>query len=114
VWVVLVITTGSQTIEGAVQAAMGFTVIQTLLSLYAPPRIVNITPLLFVVGAMTYAAHPEGVVEFQKRKWLVRVSGLLRAYDTRRGRTGPDASALVGPPNTASVVAAASQEGVNA
>jgi hypothetical protein len=40
------------------------------------------------LGAMTYAAHPEGIVEYQKRKWLDRVSRLLAAMDARRGVSG--------------------------
>ncbi len=39
---------------------------------------------------MTYAAHPEGIVEYQKSKWMVRVSKAFAAYDSRRaGKTGP-------------------------
>jgi ABC-type branched-subunit amino acid transport system permease subunit len=90
VFVVAVITTGSRTVEGAVQAGIGFTVIQLLLHLYLPPRFAGIEPILFAFGAMTYAAHPEGIVEYQKSKWMVRVSKAFAAYDARRARrTGP-------------------------
>ncbi len=88
-FVVVVITTGARRIEGAIQAGMSFAIITFLLDSYAPARISGITPILFAFGAMTYAAHPEGVVEYQKRKWLERVSRLLAAIDTRRGRTPP-------------------------
>ena len=87
-FVVVVISTGSRRIEGAVQAGMSFAIIQFLLT-YAPTRFEGITPVLFAIGAMTYAAHPEGVVEYQKRKWMARVSRLLAAYDARRGGTTP-------------------------
>ena len=36
VFVVVVITTGSRTVEGAIQAGMGYSVIQLLLTLYLP------------------------------------------------------------------------------
>jgi branched-chain amino acid transport system permease protein len=114
VYVVVVITTGSQTIEGAIQAGVGFVVIQEVLSLYAPPRIQGLTPLLFVIGAVTYAVHPEGVVEFQKSKWLARVSRLLRAYDARHGRTVDDVIGDGASTGAPAALTAPSQEGVNA
>jgi hypothetical protein len=71
-----VVTTGVATVEGAIQAGMGFVVVQQLLS-YLPTRVGagSLTALLFAMGALTYAAHPEGVVEFQKRRvtlWVQR------------------------------------------
>jgi branched-chain amino acid transport system permease protein len=92
-FVVVVVTTGARRIEGALQAGMAFAII-TLLLTYAPQRFGGITPVLFAFGAMTYAAHQEGIVEYQKRKWLNRVSKLLAAYDARRGRTGPSVPAV--------------------
>ena len=90
VFVVAVITTGSRTIEGAIQAGMGFAVITLLLTLYVPTRFGGILPILFAVGATTYAAHPEGIVEYQKSKWMARVGKLFALYDARRagGKTG--------------------------
>ncbi|MHB8680705.1 MAG: ABC transporter permease [Acidimicrobiales bacterium] len=87
-FVVVVITTGSRNVEGAVQAGMAFAVIALILT-YVPLRFAGIEPILFAFGAMTYAAHPEGIVEYQKSKWLGRVSRLLAAWDARRG--GPTA-----------------------
>jgi hypothetical protein len=81
-----VITTGSRTVEGAVQAGMAFAVFQTLIALYLPQRLAGILPILFAFGATTYAAHPEGIVEYQKTRWLARVGRLLRAYDERQAR----------------------------
>ncbi len=65
--VVIVITLGVGTVEGAIEAGMGFVVIQQLFT-YAPPRFEGLTYALFAVGATTYAAHPEGIIEFQKRR----------------------------------------------
>ncbi|MGH9089463.1 MAG: ABC transporter permease subunit [Acidimicrobiales bacterium] len=75
-FVVIVVTTGVGTVEGAVQAAFGFVVLQQLLQ-YAPQRFSGITFVLFAVGALTYAAHPEGMVEVQKRRWTGRVERLV-------------------------------------
>jgi branched-chain amino acid transport system permease protein len=78
VYVVVVITTGVSTIEGAIQAGMGFVIIQQLLG-YLPARIGagSLTYLLFAFGAVTYAAHPEGILEFQRRRWTLRFERLL-------------------------------------
>jgi branched-subunit amino acid ABC-type transport system permease component len=87
VFVVVVVTTGVFTVEGAVQAGMAYAILAQLLS-YLPQRLTGIEPILFAFGAMTYASHPEGIVEYQKRRWLARVERLLRSWDTRRS-AGP-------------------------
>ncbi len=73
VLVVLVVTTGVTTVEGAIQAGIGFFVVEQLLS-QLPSRLggPSLTVALFAFGALTYASHPEGVVEFQKRRWTQR------------------------------------------
>jgi branched-subunit amino acid ABC-type transport system permease component len=103
-FVVVVITTGSRTVEGAVQAGMAYSVFLTVLT-YLPARFSGIEPILFAVGAMTYAAHPEGIVEYQKSRWLARVSKLFRSYDERKARESGtplgDAPGPIGGPVTA-------------
>jgi ABC-type branched-subunit amino acid transport system permease subunit len=73
VLVVLVVTTGVTTVEGAIQAGIGFFVVQQLLS-QLPSRFggPSLTVALFAFGALTYASHPEGVVEFQRRRCTQR------------------------------------------
>lgn len=73
---VIVVTTGAATVEGALQAGFGFVVVQKLLE-YAPQRFGGLTFVLFALGALTYAAHPEGVVEYQKRMWTARAERVL-------------------------------------
>jgi branched-subunit amino acid ABC-type transport system permease component len=81
VWIVLVVTLGARTIEGAIQAAIGFTFFEILLLATWIPWVVNLQPwyhmsalsvgvqtILFGLGALTYAKHPEGILEFNKRK----------------------------------------------
>jgi len=86
VWVVAVITTGAMTIEGAIQAGIGFAVFQQILNLYVPTRFNGIEAILFAVGTLTYARHPEGIVEFQKTRWMNRIAKMFQRYDERRGR----------------------------
>ncbi len=89
-FVVVVITTGSRSVEGAVNAGMSYAVLLLILQTYFP-HYTGLEPILFAFGAMTYAAHPEGIVEYQKTRWLNRVARALQALDARRARTaGPD------------------------
>ena len=77
-----VVTLGARTVEGAIQAAVGFIFfeavvlptwipfavnhLQPLYHMHALPA--GLQPILFGLGALTYAKHPEGILEFQKRK----------------------------------------------
>jgi branched-chain amino acid transport system permease protein len=74
-WVVLVVTLGSRTVEGAIQAGIGFVIVDEILKRIG----INASwePILFGLGAITYAKHPEGILEFQKRQSLARVQGWL-------------------------------------
>lgn len=84
-FVVIVVTTGVGTVEGAIQAGLGLVVIQQLLQ-YAPQRLQGLTFVLFALGALTYAAHPEGIVELEKRRWTARAE---RALARRHRHTAP-------------------------
>jgi len=92
IFAVVVITTGVTTVEGAVQAGIGFAIIQQLLNLYVPERFNGLEFVLFAFGALTYAAHPEGIVEYQKTRWMNRVAKLFQRWDQRQGRETPDSA----------------------
>jgi branched-chain amino acid transport system permease protein len=79
VLVVLVVTTSVTTVEGAIQAGIGFFVTEQILTTLLPARIgaSSLTVVLFAFGALTYAAHPEGVLEYQKRRSTLRFEKLL-------------------------------------
>ncbi len=85
VWIVLVVTIGSRTVEGAIQAGLAFAFVPEIL------KTLGVSPayqfILFGLGAITYAKHPEGIVEFQKRKSLQRVQKFLQR---RAGGNEPD------------------------
>jgi ABC-type branched-subunit amino acid transport system permease subunit len=87
VWIVLVVTLGARTVEGAIQAAIGFVFFAEVVLPTWIPWLVNhaqpfyhmsglpagLQPILFGLGALTYARHPEGVLEFNKRKSFERI-----------------------------------------
>jgi ABC-type branched-subunit amino acid transport system permease subunit len=74
VFVVIVITTGVTTVEGAIQGGIAYVVMQQLLT-YVPTRFQGLTVVLFAAGALTYARHPEGIVEYAKRQSTLLVQG---------------------------------------
>jgi len=77
-FVVIVVTTGVSTVEGAIQGGMGFVIIQQLLS-YLPARLGgnSLVLVFFAFGALQYANHPEGILDYQKRVWTLRFERLL-------------------------------------
>ena len=91
VFVVVVVTTGVNTPEGAIQAGFGYVVLQQLLT-YVPGRIGGNSLLIvfFAFGALTYVAHPEGILEFQKRRWTLRFERLLLRKGTTPVPPGSD------------------------
>ncbi|MGH9028266.1 MAG: ABC transporter permease [Acidimicrobiales bacterium] len=89
-FVLAVITTGTTTVEGAVQAGMGLALLAQILN-YLPSRVNGIQFVLIAFGALQYAQHPEGVLEYQKTRWMNRVAKVFARWDERRGRAAPDA-----------------------
>jgi branched-chain amino acid transport system permease protein len=97
IFVVLVVSLGSRTVEGAIQAAVGYAAAQIVIFNQALPWAVNhvqpwyhmgqppqtLAIILLSIGAFTYAKHPEGILEFQKRRSLDRVQ---RTIDRFKGR----------------------------
>ena len=94
-WVVLVVTLGSRTVEGAIQAGIGFAIFPEVLKTWIPwivnhvqpwyemgPLPAGLTFVFFGLGAITYAKHPEGILEYQKRGSISRIQ---RRLDKRSG-----------------------------
>ena len=91
-WVLLVVTLGSRTVDGAVNAGMAFVLLPRLLEFFNVPSDI-VSPIQFAFfgfGAVTFARHQEGIVEFQKRfRWSAEIFMIIR-----RGRIAildPDA-----------------------
>jgi len=88
-FVVIVVTVGVSSVEGAIQAGMGFVVVQQLLT-YAPARFQGLSFILFALGALTYAAHPEGILEYLKRRAAIGIHGNREGSDDMRPRQVSD------------------------
>jgi branched-subunit amino acid ABC-type transport system permease component len=89
-WVVLVVTLSSRTVEGAAVAAASFSLFDAVIlkgAVFAwlfrgADRIPGFLPIsskwvfvLFGLGAIQYARHPEGVLEYQRRRRAARSAG---------------------------------------
>jgi branched-chain amino acid transport system permease protein len=115
-WLVLVVTLGCRTVEGAANAGAAFALFDVVILrgellgwiLRSPDRIPDVFPIspkwrfvLFGLGTIQFARHPEGLVEHGKRQWMARL-------ERRAGpRTGPSDRAPAGEPETVTADAAA-------
>jgi ABC-type branched-subunit amino acid transport system permease subunit len=92
VWVVIVVSLGSRTVEGAIQAGIGLVVFPVLVL----DQWLGVSPswhlVLFGLGAIAYARHPEGTLEHGKRTSL---NAIQRWIDRRTGKRPPEAPADV-------------------
>jgi branched-subunit amino acid ABC-type transport system permease component len=103
-WVLLVVTLGSRTVDGALNAGMAFVLLPPLLAdiLHVSSDLVSpIQFALFGFGAITFARHQEGIVEYQKRRSIQRVNARLNRWfgpaKTRtEAATSPPAPATAG------------------
>jgi ABC-type branched-subunit amino acid transport system permease subunit len=101
-WLVLVVSLGSRTVEGAVQAGAAFSLFDQVVLrgsifgwlLRSPDRIPGIFPLspkwrfiLFGLGTIQFARHPEGLVEHGKRSAAHRTEQLNAWWRARRTPT---------------------------
>ncbi len=71
VWVVLVVTLGARSIQAAITAGLSFVLFAPLLDQFTPLNQTTtqaVAFILFGLGALTYAKHPEGIIEAQTRR----------------------------------------------
>jgi ABC-type branched-subunit amino acid transport system permease subunit len=99
-WMVVVITLGSRTIEGAIQAGVAFALFGAIVLEGALAEWIfrgesdltealTLSPqwrfILFGLGCIQYARHPEGLVENGKRQAARRMERLAERRRARRG-----------------------------
>ncbi len=110
-WVVIVVTLGPRTVEGAIQAAIGFVLFPArVLTDWLPWLVNHIQPffhagplsnawasIFFGLGAITYARHPEGILEANKGKSLAKAQQVIDRF--KRGskpQPTPDIATVTG------------------
>jgi len=70
-------------VQGAVVAGLAIALVPELLKELGIP--LEWQYILFGLGALTYARHPEGILEFQQRQ----VTAAIQRWLDRRSRTEP-------------------------
>ena len=87
VWLVVVVTIGTRTVEGAIVAAFALALVPELLKELGIS--LEWQYVLFGLGALTYARHPEGILDAQQRQVTAAIQRRLdrrhRAPDTGGG-----------------------------
>jgi branched-chain amino acid transport system permease protein len=83
-WIVLVVTIGARTVEGAISAGLALAVFPEILKELGVAA--EWQYILFGLGALTFAQHPEGILEYQKR---AAIEAIQRLIDRRHRRGSP-------------------------
>jgi branched-chain amino acid transport system permease protein len=99
-WIVLVVTLGARTVEGAANAGAAYSLFDTLILrgtflgwiLRSPDRIPGFFPVspkwrfvLFGLGTIQFARHPEGLIEASKARSMARAERRAARRAERRG-----------------------------
>jgi branched-subunit amino acid ABC-type transport system permease component len=106
VFVVIVVSTAARTVEGAINAGIAFTIIPYILTDWFGLS-AGYAFILFGIGAIQYARHPEGTLEAGKRKSTEFFQGLIdRRAARKRGQPPPDEDSANGRPSPAQPVGA--------
>ena len=92
----VVVSTASRTVEGAINAGIAFTILPYILTDWLGFS-QGIAFILFGFGAVQYARHPEGTLENGKRQSLAFFQRQIDRFHARRA--GPTSEA--GPEDTA-------------
>jgi branched-subunit amino acid ABC-type transport system permease component len=111
-WIVVVVTLGSRTVEGAIQAAFAFGLFEAIVlngTIFewlfrgesGLTESLSVSPswrlILFGLGTIQYARHPEGLVENGKRQAARRIDRFQEWQKRRAGGDDPDLGAPSNP-----------------
>lgn len=103
VWLAVVVTMGVRSITAAALSGLAFALLPGVFQIYVPSRWGEVPAVLFGLGAVSIARHPEGVVARNGRRLRLLVAGALSgarqadAAVTAAGQTmaaGPDSAAV--------------------
>jgi branched-chain amino acid transport system permease protein len=102
VWLAVVVTLGVRSIAAAALAGLAFALLPAVFQSYVPSRWGEVPAILFGLGAISVAQHPEGAVLQNGRQLRALIARALsratsgKVSDAGRGGAGPVAHAGVG------------------
>jgi ABC-type branched-subunit amino acid transport system permease subunit len=98
-YVVIVVTLGARSVQGAITAGLALKLFPELL------KGLGLSPsyqfILFGLGAITYAKHPEGIIESQTRASLTRIQKIIDRFRRPPPSSPADGAPTGGPPGAA-------------
>ena len=95
VWLAVVVTLGIRSIAGAAIAGLTFALLPGVFQTYLPPRWGEVPAILFGLGAIGVARHPEGVVLQTARKLRSRLAHFASAPPAGAGSGAAELQELV-------------------
>jgi branched-chain amino acid transport system permease protein len=93
VWLAVVVTMGVRSITAAALAGLAFALLPGVFQSYVPARWGEVPALLFGLGAVMVARHPEGVVLYNGRQLRLALSRIVSSTERRgpsRAATGAE------------------------
>jgi branched-chain amino acid transport system permease protein len=113
VWLAVVVTLGVRSITAAALSGLAFALLPGVFQSYVPARWDEVPTLLFGLGAVMVARHPEGVVLHSARQLETLASKVLRRPTIKLGKVTKE-QPVVGSPLQAGDEAQTQSEGVEA
>jgi branched-subunit amino acid ABC-type transport system permease component len=95
VFVVVVVTLGSRSVQGAITAGLSFFLFPEFLNGIGLSK--SYAVIFFGLGAITYARHPEGVIEANSRKSIDRAQRRLERRKAKAAAGGDEGPPPPGP-----------------
>jgi branched-chain amino acid transport system permease protein len=83
VWLAVVVTMGVRSITAAALAGLAFALLPGVFQTYVPARWGEVPALLFGLGAVMVARHPEGVVLYNGRQLRLALSRIASGTERR-------------------------------
>ncbi len=85
IFLVVVMIVGSRTVGGAIQAGFAYVLLAQFLNLsFMPSWFNSFEPVIFGLAALSFLSHPEGVIEYFRKKSVVKIEGRIEASRQRK------------------------------
>jgi branched-chain amino acid transport system permease protein len=99
VWLAVVVTMGVRSITAAAISGLAFALLPGVFETYVPLRWAEVPAVLFGLGAIGVARHPEGVVAQNARQLRQLLAGMKKPQDhSAPGRSRPSPGSAAGTP----------------
>jgi branched-chain amino acid transport system permease protein len=91
IWLAVVVTYGVRSITAAALSGLSFALLPGIFEIYVPVRWAEVPSVLFGLGAITVARHPEGIVAQNARR-LRDLTAALASRTAGTAKVGPESA----------------------